>query len=230
MAFLVETYSSDRGIQIGVEELFRPFSFGTNWQRIRIGIRAALSGNTTQAAMWNGPVMGLSTNALGSLGRNVTDCIFANFNPNQALTYSGTPPNVYYDNGGSTTNLAYQTVGNTTGNNASGWTIARMCISANPAALVSFFAFDVTKGVVGTNSYTFSMYAQSNTQILNNYTRAAFLTAMTTDGTPANTTASSASSGYCGLRTAKDWNYFFVGHRRSTPPMTIFDMAVARYT
>jgi hypothetical protein len=229
MAFIVEPYVGDRAIQIGVEEVMRKLSFGTNWQRIRFGITCAYAGGTTALpASFNGPVMGLCTGyGSGRLCLSSTDCIFANFAGGSAMSYAGTTPNFYYDMGATTTIYAYQRVA-TTQSNGSSWTSARSCISANPTALRSFFAIDITKGTAPGASYTLNMYSQSNAQITTDFNRQAFIAAMTTDGTPTNTTNVSTASGYCALRTTKDWDTVYLQNVHSVPALTIFNMAVTR--
>lgn len=234
MAILVEEYASDRAIQLGREQLFRKFSFGTNWQRIRIGIRVSMDSaagtvaGTIVPGYYNGPVLGLCTGPIGPL-QSPVDCIFDNYMGGQNCTLSGTAPNLYYDIGGTFTHVSYQKVGGSQ-SNSGGFTMGRACISANGTALRSFFAFDVTKGTIGAGTYTANWYYQINTQITNDFSRNAFLAAMTTDGTPTNTTNTSNASGYCGLRTTKDWDTMFIGSWRNTPALTIFDMAVVRYS
>jgi hypothetical protein len=229
MALIVEQYVGDRGIQLGREQLLRKFSFGTNWQRIRCGIRCAASGLYTFNSGFNGPIMGISTGSQGDLSVGVTDCIFYSFMGGNTMTFSGVTPNFYYDIGATFTNVCYQRVGSSNSNSA-GFTTSRACLSANPYALRTFFAVDITKGAVGAGTYTLNVYCQINTQITTDYTHAAFITAMTTDGTPTNTTNVGNGSAYCGLRTVKDWNNMFVGYRNFSPALTIFDMAVTRYS
>lgn len=231
MAFIVEEYVSDRAVQIGREQVFRKFSFGTNWQRIRIGIRAAMDApaGTLIPGYFNGPVLGICTGAMGPLTGSPVDCIFDNYWGGNSMTLAGAAPNLYYDLGSSGwTHVSYQRVNSSQGNSA-GLGFGRTCISANPSALRSFFAFDITKGAIGAVSYTANWYYQINTQATVDFTRSAFLAAMTTDGTPANTTNTSQAA-YCGLRTVKDWDTMMFAGWRNTPALTVFDMAVVRYS
>jgi|PlaIllAssembly_1097288.scaffolds.fasta_scaffold00564_3 hypothetical protein len=231
MAFIVEQYASDRAIQIGREQLFRKFSFGTNWQRIRIGIRAAMTAPATASigGFFNGPILALCTGPIGPFSPATVDCIFNNFWGGQGMTLAGSAPNQYYDLGSTGwTHVSYQKVGGTQ-SNSTGFGFGRTCISASPSALRSFFAFDVTKGTIGATSYTANWYYQVNTQATVDFTRNAFLAAMTTEGTPANTTNTSQAA-YCGLRTVKDWDTMMIASWRSVPTITIFDMAVVRYS
>ncbi len=46
MSHIVESISGDRRIQLAKEEFVRPMSFGTAWNKIRIGMRLGLSGNS----------------------------------------------------------------------------------------------------------------------------------------------------------------------------------------
>lgn len=233
MALIVEQYVGDRAIQLGREQLFRKFSFGTDWQRIRVGIRASMTAvsGTTIPGYFNGPIMGLCTGPLGALNATQVDCIFSNFWGGNSATLAGVSPNLYYDLGSTGwTQVTYQKVNNSQSNSA-GFGFGRSCIGANPGALRSFFAYDITKGTVGVGTYTVVFYYQINTQATVDFNRSAFLSSMMTDGTPTNTTATApGANGYCGLRTTKDWDTMFVANWRSTPTLTIFDMAVVRYS
>lgn len=232
MAIIVEQYASDMAIQLGREHLFRKFSFGTNWQRIRVGVRASMTAPsaTVIAGYFNGPILGLCTGPIGPFSPATVDCIFDNFWGVNSATIAGASPNLYYDLGSSGWNhVSYQKVGVTQGNSGT-FSFGRTCIGANPGALRSFFAFDVTKGAIGATTYTANWYYQINTQATVDFSHNAFLTAMATDGTPANTTNTSRSDGYCGLRTVKDWDTLLIGSWRNLPTITIFDMAVVRYS
>lgn len=236
MAFIVDQFIGDRAIQLGNEELIRPMSFGTNWARLRVGITCAYSGGQTTLAAGNsqgglfGPLLGVCTGSTGRLSLVATDVIWTSWwSGGQNLTYSGTTPNFYFDPSGTTAIAAWQRVGSTTAN-GTGFTNVRACVSANQNALRTFFAFDITKGSAGVGTYSLTMYSQINTQITTDFTRAAFIAAMTNDGTPTNTTGLGTALGYCGLRSVKDWNSVYIAHSRSQPALTVYNMAVARYT
>lgn len=229
MAFIVEQFVGDRALQLGLEEVIRPLSFGTDWQRIRFGITCAYNTLFTVSGAYLGPIMGLCTGYTGRLSAVATDIIFSNFVTNQTLNYAGAGPNFYLDPSVTLQNYSYQRVGAAQGNSA-GFTMGRYCVSANPTAMRTFFAVDITKGTVGTASYSLTQYAPINTQIVNDFSYATFLAAMTTDGTPANTSPLTQASAYCGLRTVKDWNCVYLMHSRNVPALTVFNMAVTRYS
>jgi len=44
MAFIVEQYTGDKGVQLGCEDLIRAMPWGANWNKIRIGCRLAVNG------------------------------------------------------------------------------------------------------------------------------------------------------------------------------------------
>ena len=103
MAFIVDLFSTrtDKAIQIGNEEILRPLSIGTNWQKIRVGIRIGLYG---PAQVITGCFIGFGvcTGNNGWKGNNVQEWIgagFGNLIESSIYTYViASPP--YYTNGG----------------------------------------------------------------------------------------------------------------------------------
>ena len=72
MAILFEPFRTDRTIQLANEEYVRTFSIGTNWQKIRIGIRFCFpsTGNCANTEFYFGVCQGTTNTFLSS---NTTD-------------------------------------------------------------------------------------------------------------------------------------------------------------
>lgn len=225
MAFIVEHIIGDRGIQIGYEDVIRPLSFGTNWTRLRVGVRYAVYG--TSAINVPDVRLGFCVGNNGGISNSTTSAIWMKSEGTAgAHIVSGTPPNVYYDSGAAYNLQFYERVNNTT-TPAGAFAASRSGFSANPTALRSILMFDVAK-VAGSSSITFNFYYLTAAQVVTDWTRSAFLTAMANDGTPAGTT--NVTSSYTPTRTQRDWDSAFIGWARSTPAMCVYDMGVARYT
>jgi len=94
MAFIVEQFIGDRGIQLSAEEAVRPFSFGTNWQFIRVGMRMAINGITTFTNA-NGPGLGICTGSEGAYSSTTTDAIWRWGLGNTTYAVAGVSPNIY---------------------------------------------------------------------------------------------------------------------------------------
>jgi hypothetical protein len=224
MAFIVEQFPTDNGIQLGYEELIRPFSFGTDWTRVRVGMRYALNG--TQSIVPTSVKVGICVGNQATLTNTTVSALWARSEGNASLmTWSGTTPNFFYDTTGAFTGFFYERIGST--NNILGNpSQSRSAWSANPTALRSIMMLDITK--LAAAQITFTYYYLTNVQVVTDWTHAAFLAAMANDGTPTGTTAIAQSPNV--TRTQKDWNSMFIGWTRSTPAMCVYDMAVARYT
>lgn len=224
MAFIVEHFVGDRGIQIGYEDVIRPTTFGTDWTRVRVGVRYALYG--TQSLVPTSINLGLCVGNQAVLSNITTSAIWARSYGNATLmTYAGTTPNFYYDTTAAFTGFLLERIGSTTstlGNPGQ----SRTAWSASPTALRSILMFDVTKGAAA--SVTLNFYYQTNAQVVTDWTRLAFLAAMANSGTPTGTTVMNQAVNV--TRTQKDWNSMFIGWSRSTPALCVYDMAVARYT
>jgi hypothetical protein len=230
MAFIVEQYVGDRGIQLGVEDVIRPFSFGTNWQKIRVGIRLAANGYDTLPIGSFGPRLGICTGYGGTYG-NATDCVFSTFwNSVQAGNIGGTAPNRYYTSSTATfSNVLSQRVGSTT--TTFGTRVnTTPSFSANPTALRSYWFMDVTKGTVGVAALSaVSTWTMTSTQVLSDRTRGDFLAAMEAETSPSSLTENVYSSITLPTRFVKDWDSMVVGWSRSTPTLCVYDMTVVRF-
>lgn len=239
MAFIVEQFTGDRGIQIGVEDVMRPFAFGTDWQKIRIGCRCAINGyaglgNTTLYNTFSGgPRLGVCTGSLGALSASAVDAVWASPWRTGLVVLAGTPPLVYYAGAAATQPYVrcYQRVGSTTtefGNSSLSGSL--VCVSANPTVLRSNYFLDITKGQVGNSTIAAVIWMQTSVQVVNDRTQGDFLAAMENETAPTLTSQRSMSSTTLPTRFVKDWDTALVGWTRSTPTMCVYDLCVVRFS
>lgn len=228
MAYIVEQYTGDRGIQLANEEIIRPFSFGTNWQTIRVGIRCACNAYTALTAV--DFRLGVCTGTVASYGTPVDAIWMPLWQTAATLTYFGTPPFVTQSQESSLGTVGGQRVGSTTSSLGS-FTLLRSTCSSNPTVLRSLWFVQITKGVVGNSSLPdmTSLFRNSTGSGQTDATRADFLALMEAPGTP-TTMIAATNAPTLPIRFVKDWNAMFVAWPRSTPSLCIYDMAVVRFS
>lgn len=226
MAFIVEQFTGDRGVQIAVEDVIRPFSFGTNWQKIRVGCRFAVNGYSTVSTA---PRLGVCTGNNAALSGSTVDAFWMNYFSTQlGVTYQGTPPNNYlYQSAAAFNSPTQQRVGSTT-TNATNINV-QPAFSANPTVLRSGWLFDITKGTVGASGITCQQWHMSAAQVVVDMSRGSFLAAMENESAPSGLTGTSVTAVTLPLRFNKDWDSMFIGWGRSTPTMCFYDMCVVRF-
>lgn len=227
MAFIV--YDLDRGVQLGAESLIRPFAFGTNWQKIRVGILCSVNATIqTLDSSINAPRLGICTGNKADLDPNPTDVIYMPFFPPSpsAWTIGGVSPVLWVYPAGGTGTSASQKVGSTT-NIIGSVTTSAQALSLSPYVRCPMFV-DITKGTVGNATITVGMWTAQNTTAAIDRSSGEFLAAMEA-ASPANTDEDLISSGTLPLRTAKDWDSMFVTWSRSIPTLNIYQMAVVRF-
>lgn len=227
MAYLVEQFTSDRGVQLGVESFTRLMPWGTSWNKIRIGCRLATNGTSTiPAGGVNQPIFGICTGPEAYASSVTVDAIFWQPLNSQNAVYSGSAPNNFYDYNGSSNNQTwYQKIG--TGVNYLGnYTGMRVCWSANPTALLSVWMFDIVKS--SATQATMTAWMPNNTQVLINCTRSNFLAMMENESAPPNVSASAAFA-LTLVRQVKDWDSVFFHWGRAVPTTTFNDMTVVRF-
>lgn len=235
MAFIVEQLIGTKGVQLGYEELVRPFSFGTNWQKIRVGVLWA--GNVTAVMGDNvAPFIGICTGYEGRYAASSTDALFINYTHaiGSAGSLLGTPPATYYQTtAGSSSIFPRQRVGTTTTALSVGTTGSIYTqYSANPTNHYTAGMFTVTKGTVGAAAVGFDLIynAGGGTSAATNISRSAFLAQMESEVTPLGTLSRQAvTSTNLPLRFDKDWDSMTVGWVRSTPTLVIACMTVVRF-
>lgn len=231
MAFIVEQLVGDRGIQIGNEEIIRPFSFGTNWNKIRVGMLFAVNGfSSFPTGVF--PIIGICTGNDAMNSPNCVDAVFHRYTyPLGQFLYSGTPPANYYGMSGTSSNLAFQRVGSTNtqfGAGISWWSQ----FSANPTNQRTGYMFTITKGAVGsaTIQYDVIYHVSGGTAGATDVSRGTFLLGMETEaGAVAPMTYSSVTNPSLPLRFVKDWDSMFINWNRATPTMCVYCMSVVRF-
>lgn len=233
MAFIVEQLAGDRSIQIGYEEVIRPFSFGTNWQKIRVGVLWAANGY----ALWPDnlrPYIGICTGNAGRL-TTATDALWVPYGHSVASSgvYVGTPPAVGYQTSGGTSSInVAQRVGDTINNLGTAVGSTYTQISANPSNHMTACMFTVTKGTVGAAAVGLDLiyHVGGGTAGTVNVSRGTFLAQMENETAAISPmTRVEAASSALPLRFVKDWDSMLVGWLRSTPTITVSCMTVVRF-
>lgn len=144
MADLVQSLSDQR-IQLGAEEIIRPMRFGSNWIKLRIGMRLSFNGI---ARLANGYfVVGVCQGSSASSGftaASPTDYWGVSFGPGPTdFVYNlGSPQNYYFTNSGNPT--LYHRLGTTSTNTNFG--AASSYHSAAPARSIYMVTFTKTGG------------------------------------------------------------------------------------
>lgn len=229
MAFIVEQFIGDRGIQLSVEDVIRPFSFGTNWQKVRVGVLLACNGYAS-LPIGTVPKIGVCTGNAADLSNTCTDAVWmpavaAGVQP----LLTGSAPNQYYQ--AATNNTTYQRVNSTTTAVGNVVVTTNPSFSANPTLNRSMFAFDLTKGVVGANTISQGCVYMNGAQAAADVSRSTFLLAMENETTSvAGTTLVTSASTQLPTRFTKDWDSMFVGWNHSTPTLCVYEMCVVRFS
>lgn len=234
MAFIVEQFVGDKGIQIGYEEVIRPFSFGTNWQKIRVGVLCALNGYSNMPA-FTYPHIGICTGNNGRWSNSCTDALWTRMGQSTSgsMIYSGTPPAVFYALGdGTSSNIPAQRVGSADVNLSAGSPNMFSQISANPPVARTGFMFTITKGTVGAASIgcDWTFHTGGGVAGTIDVSRGTFLAGMESETTAVSPmTMISTPATNLPTRFVKDWDSMFVGWSRATPTLCIYCMTVVRF-
>jgi len=229
MAFIVEQFVGDRGIQLGAEDIIRPFSIGTNWSKIRLGVRWAANG---YAKIPDGvlPGIGVCTGNNAMYSGVCTDALLLPYwNVGTVTTYVGTPPNNYYTATILVQTLIQQRTGSTTVDGSGGAQVTNASISANPTLLRGSFFFDLTKGTVGAASVTVGTGYTNGFQAVVDMSRGTFLANMENESGLTGATFVGGTTATLPTRFTKDWNSMFVHWIRAVPTLCVYDMAVVRF-
>lgn len=237
MAFIVEQFVGDRGIQLGVEDVIRPFSFGTNWSKIRLGVRWAANG---YAKIPDGPTLqpqvlpgiGVCTGNNAMYSGTCTDAVLIPiWTVGSATTYAGTAPNNYYTQAGAVAPLIQQRTGSTTIAGTGGFsTVTGSSISANPTLLRGGFFWDITKGTIGAAGITTGGAYITAAQAVVDMSRGTFLANMENESGCTGSTFVTGGAGSLPTRFVKDWDSMFVHWIRAVPTLCVYDMTVVRFT
>lgn len=230
MAFIVEDLIGDRAIQIGVEEIIRPFSFGTNWNKVRVGVRFSCYAISAISTGY-GPYMGICTGNEALFSTNTTDAVFLYYGQSTAsYSFLGTPPNVYLQNAaGSASIYSFQRVGNTTTQLSTSQTGSTVAVSAYPAVNVSAWFLDFFK--VNTTQIQTRMFYCQSTQGAATISDSQFLAGMETETVAVGgmTITSGAANSTLALRQVYDWDSMFFHSSTATPAWNVHRMTVVRF-
>jgi len=230
MAFIVEQYTGDRGIQLGCENLIRAMPWGTNWNKIRIGCRVAVNGYATITGTSNTidqtPHLGFSQGAKGHLSNDCVDTLFmSSLSVGQQAIYSGTPPATYYYVNGAAINYGmYQRVGST--NSQISYAGGQVTFSANPTALRSLWYLQIEKLL--TTQLNVTAWVPSASQILINSTRGDYLKGLENEVGPANTTAINFNTSAMTPST-RAYDHVYLGWSHAIPTACFYDFSVVRF-
>lgn len=230
MAFIVFSQSLlDGRIQLGAEEITRPLAFGTNWNRIRIGIRWAF---LTQGSigLWSDFLLGVCQGPKGFTSLNPLDVITTH----PGYTGLGVAQWSYSAgvlNNSNTAFNAYKKIGPT---------ISQIATSAQPTnvyapafplvnSVRSAYYIDITKyaGGVGFNMWAPATIATASSD-LNRYLH---LANMENDGTP-SCPAGAFSLCYISntpIVSNQLWDTVQLSWSRSMPVIEINDITVIRF-
>lgn len=220
MAYLVEVYANDKGIQIGAEEIIRALPFGPYWTKVRVGVLGACYASSS--LLWTVALQaGVCTGAKAALEPDCIDAVYAG-----NLGYSGSYPPVlsgtHLYTSQTLATQVWQKVG-PTAYYTSGASVSGTRFSATPNAYRSVFTVDITKSTT-TNQIVLTTGCQTTTTDIS---RNQFLINMDTEASPPNTTLSATTVTL--VRTARDWNAAFVFWPLSAPAAVIYSMAVTRF-
>lgn len=229
MAYLVEQFTGDRGVQLAVESFTRAMPWGTNWTKCRVGCRVAVNGYSTIPSngltSGNTPLVGFCTGPESYASSVCVDAVaWIGLNA-EVATYSGTPPNVFYDRAGGNHNGCGRQKIATTDNYLGNYTTTRFCWSANPSALRTPLFLDIIKA--SATQATFTIWDANNTQVLSDCSRSQFLATIENENAPSN--MSGYSQTYTLVRQTKDWDsvFFYWGH--AVPTAVFYDMTAVRF-
>lgn len=226
MALIV--YDLDRAVQLGAESLIRPFAFGTNWQKIRVGMLCSVNASIgSLIGTVNAPRLGVCTGNKADLDSNTTDAIwFPFYSSGVTFSIGGSSPALWVYTTAGTGTVASQKVGATTSGIGS-VTTSSQALSLSPYLRLPMFV-DITKGTVGSATIAISMWTAQNVTASIDRSNGEFLAAMEA-ASPANTDEDAASSPSLPLRTAKDWDSMFITWSRTVPTLNVYQMAVTRF-
>jgi hypothetical protein len=233
MAYIVQNLTlADQRIQLGAEEIVRAMEIGTNWTKIRIGMRLGLLGNAT----FSGADLSVGV-CVGNKGKtpiDTTDAVGvqcgANANPMSLVwTYSLNYPTYAYFSHNFTGANAFRKVGPAITNQVGGgyvtYVVAPPFLNSNRTG----YYVDIYKGV---GSLTFASWAPSNaTVVMIDVSRYSHLVNMESESAisvggqsyNANSVVLNSVGGNF------NWDSVFISWNRSIPVIEINDVTVVRF-
>jgi hypothetical protein len=223
MAFIVEstTFPGDRRLQLGAEDFFRTLSFGTNWTKIRIGVRMSM--NDAYGNVLANLSVGVSQGSAACLNSpSIIDAIglthggnIGEYSNNFTRSLNTTP---CYRPGVSSAAFNKKGAINTI-TAGGGYTLN---LSGAPAIAQTPWLVDIAKG---TPSYTITVWTLGAVTI-SNVTRATYLLQLENESTPVNMSSSATTMTYSGSAL---FDTVFIHWSKSTPTVELSDVSVVRF-
>src|SRR5512143_527688 len=228
MAWIVQQFASDNGVQLGMEDMARPMPGRTNWTWVRFGWRLACKGVATipYTTFPPYPRVGICTGPQAFVSSTTTDALYwANVSGgNWNAVYAGTPPYTYFQPNGASVNIGlWQKLNGTTNYWTGAYSGVWMMWSSNPTAFRTVLIFDYIKAA-GTQ-VTCYIRSQTTSQLFD-IPRSSYLLMMEND-TPPNLSVGGITATLS--RTVRDWDHAYVGWSRAVPSCTFYDMTVVRF-
>ena len=229
MAFITQTFVGENALQLGNEEFIRPFNFGSQWSRIRIGLLFALS---TPPSIVTGPFFSARNSDLsvgvcqgpnsGYSNPSPVDCLVSmpftlNGFINNLTTYWSAPCNPcrnIWKYGNSETSSS-QSGGSMWGS-----------LPPNKSQLFFDFTIQKTRGALATfYAYGPVSIAQASQVI----TRYEFMTNMQCDNLAGITNVGQLYGSFLAYSGNFNLNCICIWWRRSLPTLVISELSVIRY-
>lgn len=233
MAFIVEQFTSDRGIQLGHEALIRAMPWGANWNKIRVGCRVAVNGYAGINAPSGlpqyppHPVLGFSQGPYSNISDDAVDVVFcAPLTVGQTSNWLGSAPANYYALANAvTSNIAfYQRSGATI--TQRNYNSAVLCFSANPTALRSAYYLTIEKSG---SVLSVTLHAPNAAQVLIDYTRGDFLKGLENEAAPANLALVNIATTSSLVPSTRAYDYAFINWTKAVPTACFYDFSVVRF-
>lgn len=228
MAFIVQEFVGDNSVQLAAEDLVRQMPWGTNWGKIRVGVRFAVNATTSLGNPNPMPDInrfGICTGPEGSFSSVATDVISVfPLSLSWAYNYGGVAPyNWISVNSGSANFYSYQKVGASwfNGGNVGGYS---MTASAYPTVWRSPWYYDFTK--ISATVLGVVAYGPTTAQLID-CTPSTFLDSMERENGPWNVSGASLTMNL--TRQVRDWDSVYFSGIRNVPATVLFDMAVVRF-
>ncbi len=219
MAQIIETIVGDRKLLLGNEQFGRTMALGIAWNRLRIGIRAAVqaSGAVNASGLAMGVCQG-TTDMYKSV--TCTDFVgghYGNTVNNTNYQYTAGPPNYIFSNAV----LAIRRIGNVNTTNTT--TSSSMYMSASPTTTRSMWIVEIQRGSPNYSITQFIPTSVANVQI--DISFATFMVAMESEPPPTLQSQLATTVAYSGAGLMDTVN---IAWNNSIQPIEISDICVAR--
>jgi len=234
MPFIIQGFGSEQRVQLGADEIIRPMAWGTNWAKIRIGMRIAINTQQTfaNAAFIVGVCQG---NTAGWTSTSTTDAI--------GISQGNIFTNIYNTSWGYFSAFGGVNIGGTSGiccgrkvgaNYTSNTAVntASIYCAAQPlmGAARSIFLVDISKNFNGTiSATTWGLDLSSVSQDCSRFWLLYQMENETAPKTPANSGLTSNGAASLSVAGSLAWDNVFISWSRSVPIMEVCDVTVVRY-